>query len=272
MKFLFLGDISGKSGRQAIAEYLPKVREKLSPDVVIINADNAAHGFGTTEKINNDLLEMGADCITTGNHVFDQREMLSAIGRSPKVIRAANYPEGTAGVGHHVATTDKGKKLLVIHLLGRLFMEPLDCPFQVVDNILKKHTLGGTVQGIFVDMHAEATSEKMAMAQYLDGRVSAVIGTHTHIPTADAQILPNGTAFQTDAGMCGNYNSVIGVDKDVPVHKFVNKTPGKTRMFPAEGPGTLCGTFVQIDDATGKAMSIIPVRVGARLENTHQFD
>ncbi len=272
MRILFLGDISGKPGRDAIDKYLPKLKEQLDPDVTIINADNAAHGFGTTDKINKELFEIGADCITTGNHVWDQREMLSAINNNKYIIRADNFPEGAPGQGACIITTEKGQKVLVLHLMARLFMEDMDCPFKAADKWLQKYKLGASVNAIFVDFHGEATSEKMAMGHYLDGRVSAVVGTHTHIPTADCQIFPKGTAYQTDAGMCGNYDSVIGVDKEIPIHKFVKKTPGKSRMFPAEGEGTLCGTLVKTDDTTGLATSIIPVRVGPRLENTHKLD
>ncbi|MGE4313916.1 MAG: YmdB family metallophosphoesterase [Pseudobdellovibrionaceae bacterium] len=268
MRIVFIGDIVGRPGRDAVEKHVSAIREKYSPDVIIMNAENSAHGFGLTEEICKDLYGMGADCITTGNHVWDQREMLSYITRDKRVIRAANFPEGTPGQGHYLHQLPDGRKILVIHLLARTFMDPLDCPFKAADQILAKYRLGAAVNAIFVDIHGETTSEKMAMAHYLDGRVSAVIGTHTHVPTADACIYDGGTAYQTDAGMSGNYNSVIGMDKEAPLIKFTKKTPAPARMFPAAGEGTLCGVYVKTDDTTGLSEEIIPLRVGPRLQNS----
>lgn len=272
MRILFLGDIVGQPGRDAVERHIENLKSKLNPDIIIANAENSAHGFGLTEKIVKGLYEVGVDVITTGNHAWDQREMLSYIERDKNVLRALNYPDGTPGRGSIVKQLTDGRKILVAHVMGRLFMDPLDDPFAAMDTLLQKYNLGSAVNAIFVDIHGETTSEKMAMGQYLDGRVSAVVGTHTHVPTADCQIFSKGTGFQTDAGMCGNYNSVIGMDKDVPIHKFTKKYPAKSRMFPADGQGTLCGTFVKTDDTTGLATSIVPVRIGPRLENTHELD
>jgi 2',3'-cyclic-nucleotide 2'-phosphodiesterase len=266
MNILFCGDVVGRSGRDVLFQNLPKLKAQLNLDFTIVNGENAAHGFGINKSICQDFFEAGIDVITTGNHVWDQRDVLSYIGTEPRLLRPANYPEGTPGRGYKVYTDFKGRKVLVINVMGRLFMESLDDPFSVVDTILKAHSLGGTVQAIIVDFHGEATSEKMAMGQFCDGRASLVVGTHSHIPTADAQIFPKGTAYQTDAGMCGDYNSVIGMDKAVPLHKFTRKTPTE-RMTPALGEGTLCGVFVETDDTTGRARRLSPVRVGARLIN-----
>lgn len=267
MKILFIGDIAARAGRDALMKYLPECIKTLMPDVVIVNGENAAHGIGINEKYANEIFDAGANIITLGNHSWDQREVIPYIQREPKLIRPINYPAGTPGNGSVVYTLPDGRKILVVNAMGRLFMDPLDDPFAALDNIVKAHQMGRLVQAIFVDFHAEATSEKMAMAHYLDGRVSAVVGTHTHIPTADAQIFPKGTAFQSDAGMTGDYNSVIGMKIDVPIMRFTRKF-ALERLSPAEGEGTLCGTFVVTDDKTGLAVSIHPVRKGPRLHNT----
>ncbi len=269
MKILFIGDVSGQVGRKMLQEHLPVLREKLSLDVVIVDGDNCANGYGITEKICKEFYALGVDCITTGDHVWNQREILSYITRDPSLLRAANFPDKTPGQGACLKTLPDGRKILILHLMGRVFMpEALECPFIVADKILSTYQLGTNVAAIFVDIHAEATSEKMAMAHYLDGRVSAVVGTHTHIPTADSHILPEGTAFQSDAGMTGCYDSIIGMDKETPLLRFTKKIPGKQRMFPAKGEGTLCGTYVQTDDKTGKTLKIEPIVIGAYLKNT----
>lgn len=264
MRILFLGDIMGRSGREAVETHLPNLREKLSPDAVIVNAENAAHGDGITAKICDSLFALGVDCITTGNHVWGQREAIGWIDREPRVLRPLNYPAGTPGKGLYRKVFPDGRSLVIINPMGRQWMEALDCPFTAVQRILDTETLGRSTTAIFVDFHAEATSEKMAMAHFLDGRVSAVVGTHTHIPTADAWILPGGTAYQTDAGMCGDYDSCIGVRKDIPLQKFIRKMPGE-KFIPAEGEATVCGVFIVTDEKTGLARSIAPVRVGPRL-------
>jgi len=265
MRILFLGDVMGRSGRDAVIKHLPMLKERLQYDVLIINGENSAHGVGITPKICEELYEAGADCITTGNHIWDQREIMSYIDSDPKLLRPANFPKGTAGRGSYICQLQDGRKIMIINLMGRLFMDPMDDPFAAAKDLLRTTGMGMNVNAVFVDFHAETTSETMAFAHYLDGQVSAVVGTHTHIPTADAQILPGGTAYQTDAGMCGDYNSVIGVNKDVPIHRFTRKTPTE-RMSPADGEGTVCGVFIQTDDKTGHARAVEAVRVGPRLK------
>lgn len=266
MRILFIGDIMGRSGRDAVGKHLPALKEKLKIDATIIDGDNAAHGFGITEAVCKELYGYGADCITTGNHVWDQREIIPYIGRDPKLLRAVNFPKATTGNGAYVFTTGEGQKILIVHALTRLFMEDLDCPFTAVDEVLRDYQLGRNVDAIFVDLHGEATSEKMAFAHYFDGRVSAVVGTHTHMPTADGQVFPGGTGFQSDAGMTGDYDSVIGVRKDISIHRFVKKTPTE-RMVPADGEATLCGTFIETN-GRGHCVRIEPVIVGPRLRNS----
>ncbi len=267
MRILFFGDIMGRSGRDGVIRHLPDLVARHAPDFIVANGENAAGGFGITLEIARDLFAAGVDCITLGNHSWDQKPLLTQIDAEPRLLRPINYPPGTPGRGAQVYTKGQ-RKLLVINVMGRLFMDPLDDPFRTVEAELARHRLGGassgTVGGILVDIHAEATSEKMAMAQYLDGRVSLVVGSHSHIPTADAQILPGGTAYQTDAGMCGDYDSVIGMKKELSLHRFLRKTPGE-RMAPAEGEATVCAVLVETDDATGKAMAVRPIRRGGRL-------
>lgn len=260
MRILFIGDIMGRAGREALEKYLPKLREDLKTDFVIINGENAASGAGITEKLCKQFYELGADCITTGNHIWDQREIIPYIGRDKKLLRPANYPEGTPGRGVQKYQAS-GASITVVNIMGRLFMNTLDDPFQVMKDILEEEKLGKTTDAIFVDIHAEATSEKMAFAHYFDGQISAVIGTHTHIPTADAHVLSGGTAYMSDAGMTGDYDSVIGVEKEIAIHRFISKMPGE-RMRPASNKGTLCGALVITDDKNGRAKSIEPVRLG----------
>ncbi len=264
MRLLFLGDIVGRAGRDAIVTHLPKLKRACALDFVVANGENAASGFGITDKICETLFAAGVDVITLGDHTWDRREIMSYLEKEPRVLRPVNYPAGLPGRGAHTFQTRSGKKVLVVNLLGQVFMNEFDNPFEAVDKILEGVTLGRSVDCIFVDMHCEATSEKMAMGHFVDGRASLVAGTHTHVPTADCQILPGGTGFQSDAGMCGDYNSVIGMDKTEPLIRFTRKT--KTGRFePALGEGTMCGVFVEIDPATGLAVSIEPVRVGGRL-------
>jgi metallophosphoesterase (TIGR00282 family) len=260
MRILFIGDVMGRSGREALETHLPKLREELKADFVIVNGENAASGAGITDKICKEFYDLGADCITTGNHIWDQREIIPYIGRDKKLLRPANYPEGTPGLGYNKYQTKDGSSIVVINIMGRLFMNTLDDPFEVMKGIMAKEKLGKTADAIFIDIHAEATSEKMAFAHYFDGQISAVIGTHTHIPTADAHVLPGGTAYMSDAGMTGDYNSVIGVEKEIAIHRFISKMPGQ-RMRPANGTGTLCGALVITGD-NGKAKSIEPIRIG----------
>ncbi len=267
MKILVIGDVTGRSGREAVEKHLPEVRNKLKPDFVILNADNAAHGFGVTGKICRAFYETGIDCITAGNHVWDQREIISYINGDPKLLRPVNYPKGTPGKGTLNATLPDGRKILVIHVIGQVFMEAIGDPFSAVEEIVSSSPLGRAVQAIVIDFHGEATSEKVAFSQNFDGRVSAIVGTHTHVPTADARILANGTAYQTDIGMTGDYDSVIGMRKDIPVQRFKRKMPGE-RMVPANEEATFCASLITTNDKTGLAESIKPVIAGPWLANT----
>ncbi|MDR3425726.1 MAG: TIGR00282 family metallophosphoesterase [Alphaproteobacteria bacterium] len=270
MRILFLGDVMGRSGREGVARHLPALKERLRPDAIIVNAENAASGAGLTMKIAEEFFALGIHCLTLGNHAFSQRELLTAIDNEPRIVRPLNYPERTPGRGFYLLEIPNGNKLLIVNPLARLFMEPvLDDPFAAMEKVVAAHKLSGRLQ-IFVDMHGEATSEKMAMAHTLDGRVSAVIGSHTHIPTADAQILPQGTAYLTDAGMCGDYDSIIGMKKTVAIWRFTRKTPPPERKAPADGVATVCGVLVVTDDATGLAVAIEPVRVGGVLQSTEK--
>lgn len=264
MRILIVGDIVGRAGRTAVTERLPKLRDDLKIDFAVINGENAAGGFGLTPKICDELYKAGADAITTGNHVWDQREIIPHFQKEPRLLRPDNFPNGTPGKGVHEFTATRGRKVVVMHLMARLFMDPLDDPFAAADRILETWRLRGNADAIVLDFHGEATSEKMAMAHYLDGRVTAVVGTHTHIPTADAQVLPGGTAYQSDLGMSGDYNSVIGMKPDRSVERFVRKMPSG-RLEAADGEATLCGVVVDTDDSTGLATSIQPVRAGGRL-------
>jgi 2',3'-cyclic-nucleotide 2'-phosphodiesterase len=265
VRLLFLGDIVGRSGREAVVTVLPQLKRQLAIDCAIVNAENAAGGFGITEAIAHDLFAAGADCLTSGNHAFDQKDSHNFIDSERRFIRPANYPPGVPGRGTAMIQTPSGATVLVMNLMGRIFMDPLDDPFQIVDRELNACKLGQGADAIVVDIHAEATSEKMAMGQYCDGRASLVVGTHSHIPTADAQILPMGTAYQTDAGACADYDSVIGMEKTEPLVKFVRRM-GQGKMQPAAGPATVCGVFVETDPRTGLARRIEPVRVGGRLK------
>ncbi len=267
MRLLFCGDIVGRPGRDAVAAHLPGLRQRLDLDFVVINGENAASGFGITDKICRQLFEAGADVITGGNHSWDQRDVMSYIDGEPRLLRPHNFPAGTPGRGTGVFEARRGKKVLVLNVMGQLFMEDLDDPFACIAEQLARHRLGATVDAVLLDFHAEATSEKMAAGHYVDGRVSLFVGTHTHVPTADTMILPGGTAYQSDAGMCGDYDSVIGMDKTVPIERFVKKIRGD-RLSVAGGEGTLCGVFVETDDASGLARRVAPVRVGGRLAET----
>ena len=264
MRFLFLGDVVGRPGRIAVQERLPALRLRWRLDCVVINGENAAGGFGITESICDELLAAGADAVTLGNHSWDQREALVFIARQDRLIRPANYPPGTPGRGATIIEARNGARVLVVNVMGRIFMDALDDPFAAVERELSACPLGEVADAVIVDVHAEATSEKQAMAYFLDGRASLVVGTHTHVPTADTRILPGGTAYQSDAGMSGDYDSVLGMQKDEPVRRFLQKTPG-ARLEPATGPGSLAGVAVEIDDATGLARGVWPVRLGPHL-------
>lgn len=266
MKILFLGDVMGRSGRAAIAERLPKLRADWGLDFVVVNGENASSGVGLTPEHARLILQAGADCVTLGDHAFDQKEMLSFIESEPRIIRPINFSKVSPGKGFRIFTASSGRKVLVAQVLGQVFMKrPFDDPFSAIEGILKTHTLGATVQASIVDVHAEATSEKMAMGHWCDGQASLVVGTHTHVPTGDAMILPGGTAYLTDAGMCGDYNSVIGMEKLEPLRRFITGMP-KARFEPANGPATLSGVYVETDDRTGKATKVRMIRNGGRLE------
>lgn len=267
MKILFLGDIFGRSGREGVARALPLLKERLAPDVVIAEGENAAAGKGLTMNVARELFDLGIDCLTLGNHAWDQREMMIAIESEPRILRPLNYPEGTPGKGLYAHKLADGRTLLIVSLMGRLFIDPVvDDPFPALDKVLGAHKLSGQ-KHIFVDLHGEATSEKMAIANYFDGRVSAVIGSHTHVPTADDVILPKGTAYMSDAGMCGDYDSIVGMKKDVAIWKFTRKTPPPFKREPAEGNATVCGVFVTTNEETGLATTINAVRMGGILKN-----
>lgn len=262
---MFLGDVVGKAGREAVYHHLPLLRAQLKPDVVVVNGENAAHGFGITEDIFQKLREAGADVVTLGNHSFDQREALVFIAREDRMIRPLNWPNGCPGAGTCLFETPMGRRVLVINAMGRVMVEPmLDDPFPAVDRALEACKLGRDCDAIILDFHAEASSEKMAMGHFCDGRASLIVGTHTHTPTADHHVLKGGTAYQTDAGMCGDYDSVIGMDKAEPLQRFLHKLPIE-RMKPAEGEATVCGLIVETDDISGLAKRVGPIRVGGLL-------
>ncbi|MCB1505858.1 MAG: TIGR00282 family metallophosphoesterase [Hyphomicrobiaceae bacterium] len=264
MRFLFLGDVVGRSGREVITSQLPGLRQRWSLDFVVVNGENAAGGFGITEKICDEFIDAGADAITLGNHAFDQKETLVFIERQERLIRPINFPKGTPGRGAALLRARNGADVLVINAMGRVFMADLDCPFRAIDTELTACRLKEGADAIFVDFHAEATSEKQAMGHFLDGRISAIAGTHTHTPTADERLLPGGTAYITDAGMCGDYNSVLGMDIEEPITRFITKIP-RGRFEPANGRATLSGLAVEIDDATGLATRLKAVRIGGVL-------
>ena len=256
MKIIFIGDIVGRSGREAVLNNLPILNKKFKPDVVVANAENAASGFGLTKKIANEFFDQGIEALTLGNHAWDQKEMLSYIEECPKIIRAINYPSGVPGKGEYKIELKDGRSLLIIQAMLRLFMNlSLEDPFATVLNRLSSEFLGNTCNGILIDMHGEATSEKNAFAHYFDGKVTAILGTHTHIPTADERILENKTAYQTDVGMTGDYNSVIGMDKASPIHGFT-KGYRVERFTPAKGKARICGAYIESNDETGLAEHI----------------
>jgi hypothetical protein len=267
MRFLFLGDVVGRSGRKAVLEHLPRLRTRYRLDFVVVNGENAAGGFGITEAILQDLLDAGADVVTLGNHAFDQKETLVYIERQDRLVRPINFPKGTPGKGSGLFRAANGADVLVVNALGRVFMTELDCPFRALDAETTACRLKHGADAIFVDFHAEATSEKQSLAYFLDGRVSAVVGTHTHSPTADERVLPRGTAYMSDAGMCGDYNSVLGMQTAEPVNRFITRIP-RERFEPADGPATVSGVAIEIDDRTGLARWVKAVRLGGVLAPT----
>ena len=264
MRILFIGDIVGRSGRTALSSRLPGLITEWKLDLVVVNGENAAGGFGITEAIYNEFIDAGADAVTLGNHSWDQREALVFIERAPRLIRPLNYPAGTPGRGSAMIEAKNGARALVINAMARIFMDPLDDPFAAIDRELAACPLGEGADAIVVDFHGEATSEKQAMGCFCDGRASLVVGTHTHVPTADHRILPARTAFISDVGMTGDFDSVIGMNKDEPLNRFLRKI-ATSRFEPASGPATLCGLAVETD-AKGLAGKVAPVRLGGGLE------
>ncbi len=269
MKLLFLGDVMGRAGRRAVAAWLPVLRDAWALDFVVVNGENATGGMGLSPEHAKLLFDAGADCITLGDHAFDQRTMRAHIAQEPRIIRPLNLAKtATPGQGARVFDAPGGRRVLVAQVLGQVFMKQNYAdPFSALETVLRAHPPGGMVQAALVDVHCEATSEKMALGHWCDGRASMVVGTHTHVPTADAQMLPGGTAFQTDAGMCGDYDSVIGMAKDEPLRRFVTGM-AQGRFEPALGPPTLCGLYLDTDDATGRARDIQTVRMGGRLSQS----
>ncbi len=257
MKVLFIGDIFGEPGRRALARAVPRLVAQRQVDIVIGNGENAAGGFGITPELAEELFDLGLAVITTGNHAWDKKEILDYFPREPRLLRPANYPSGVPGNGSVVVESAGGEQLGVLQLMGRAYMPTLDCPFQVAKKelaALKKRTAA-----VIVDMHAEATSEKMAMGHYLDGEVVAVVGTHTHVQTADDQILPKGTAYMTDIGMTGPLHSVIGVKKELAIEKFLTGMPRRFEV--ASGPSVFCAVLLELDARLGKALSIERIRL-----------
>ncbi|MGJ5033731.1 TIGR00282 family metallophosphoesterase [Bradyrhizobium sp. HKCCYLRH3059] len=264
MRILFVGDVVGRAGRSAVSDHLPGLIRDWALDLVIVNGENAAGGFGITEAIYQELVDAGADAVTLGNHSWDQREALVFIERAPRLVRPANYPAGTPGRGAALVDAKNGARALVVNVLGRVFMTPFDDPFAAVGRELGACPLREAADAIVVDVHCEASSEKQGLGYFCDGRASLVVGTHTHVPTADHQILPGGTAYMTDAGMTGDYDSIIGMQKDEPLRRFQSGIPS-ARFEPAPGEATLSGVAVETDNGTGLAIKIAPVRIGGRL-------
>jgi metallophosphoesterase (TIGR00282 family) len=272
MRLLFLGDIMGASGRDAVLRQVPIWKREWMLDAVIVNGENAVHGKGINREVTQKLLAAGVDAITTGNHAFDVKGEVGCFESFPTLLRPVNFLPRTPGRGHCVITTPKGQTILVVNPIAQLFMnQQVNSPFYAVDDLLRQYTLGGNVNAIFVDFHSETTSEVQSLGWYLDGRVSAVIGTHTHAPTADTTILPRGTAFQSDAGMCGDYRSVLGVEHARAVEGFTNNYIADRKMEPAKGPATLCGIYLEIDDKSGRTTRAEPVRHGPHLINSLPF-
>jgi metallophosphoesterase (TIGR00282 family) len=268
MRILFLGDVMGRAGRQAVAQALPRLRADWRLDFIVVNAENTSSGHGLSTAHAKALIEAGADCLTLGDHAFDQRDMMQYIDTEPRILRPLNYAKSAPGAGARLYKARNGAPILVAQALGQVFMNrPYDDPFSAIDGVLRRYPLGGQAKAVLVDFHAEATSEKMAMGHFCDGRASLVVGTHTHVPTGDTMIMPNGTAYQSDAGMCGDYQSVIGMDKNEPMRRFVTGM-SKGRFTPALGPATLSGVFVKTDAQTGKAVDISPVRMGGALSQS----
>lgn len=265
MKFLFIGDVMGEAGRKIIKRFVPELRKKHDLDLVIANVENMAGGFGLTPETFLELSQAGIDIMTGGNHSFDKKEGVPVMEQEAYVVRPANYPEKTPGRGSCLYTTPRGKKIGVINVMGRVFMDPLDCPFQAADRHFAE--LSQKTKVIMVDIHAEATSEKVAMGWHFDGRATFVVGTHSHIQTGDERILPGGTAYMTDAGMTGPYDGVIGIRKEIILDRFLTRRGRKFEV--ANGDPWLCGIIVEADEATGRAISVERVRIEGDRPDTH---
>jgi len=265
MRILFVGDIVGRSGRNVLLHKLPGLIKDWALDLVVVNGEIVADGSATTETIYNEFVEAGADAVTLGNHAWDQREALVFIERAPRLVRPVNFPKGTPGRGSALVDTRNGKRALVVNAIGRVFMTPFDDPFTTINGELEACPLRAAADAIVIDFHCEASSEKQGIGFFCDGRASLVVGTHTHVPTADHQILPGGTGYMTDAGMTGDYDSIIGMQKEEPLRRFLTGIPSG-RFEAALGTATLSGVAVETDDATGLALRIAPVRIGGRLE------
>jgi len=271
MRLLFLGDVMGRSGRDAVSERLPDLIARYKFDFVAINGENASHGRGLTESHYADLRVAGADAVTLGDHAWDQRDTLTYIEREPALLRPINFTPGAPGRGANLIESRAGFRVLVINAQGRVFMNPVDDPFRAVEAAIAACPLGEQADAIIVDFHTEATSEIQAMGFFLDGRATLVVGTHTHIPTADARILKSGTTLMADAGMCGDFNSVIGMDVDEPLNRFLTGI-ANSRFSPAEGEATLCGIAVETDPKTGLTVRMSPVRIGGSLTQALPFE
>lgn len=269
MRLGFFGDVVGRAGRAAVSEHLPRIRSELKLDFVVVNGENAAGGFGITPSTAQDIFDAGADCITLGNHSWDQSEALTYIERETRLLRPYNYPQtlNIPGRGSQLFTTPAGQRVFVIQIHGSAFMESLDDPIQGVARALEEAPLGQVSDAVIIEMHAEATAEKYIMGHFCDGRATLVVGAHTHVPTADAHILAGGTGYMTDAGMCGDYDSVIGMKKEPIVRRASTRLPTE-RKSPAEGAATMCGVMVVSDDRTGLALDIQPIRIGGCLPTT----
>ena len=265
MKFIFIGDIVGRSGKDALEKYLPKIKEQFEPDLLIVNGENASGGYGISQKDAEEIFSLGVDVITLGNHSWDQKEMLSYIETNNKIVRPINYPSSVPGKGEITINLPNGKKILVIQVMLRMFINiPLDDPFAVLSQRLNKEILGKSVNAIIIDMHGETTSEKNSFGHYFDGQVSAILGTHTHVPSADGRILEKKTAYQSDVGMTGDYNSVIGFQKEGPIHAFVKGYRAYGRFKPADNEGSVCGAFIEIDENTGLSKKITMLHYGSK--------
>ena len=266
MKILFLGDVMGRGGRAAVEREIPRLRAAWKLDFIVVNGENATGGMGLSAGHAKAILDAGADVITLGDHAFDQKDMFAYVEQEPRILRPLNYAKAAPGKGARVFNAAGGRKVLVAQVLGQVFMKrPFDDPFSAIDGVLRQYPLGGLVQASLIDMHCEATSEKMAMGHWCDGQASLVVGTHTHVPTGDAMILSKGTAYLTDAGMCGDYDSVIGMEKLEPLRRFITGM-ASNRFEPAGGDATLSGVYVETDDRTGKATRIVMIRQGGCLQ------